>query len=130
MSYNSTWYKEYYRKNKDKKIVTNKKWKETNPEKLELQRRRERCRRFRRIYGISLEDYEEMSEKQNHLCLICQKPEEGKRLAVDHCHNTKIVRGLLCAKCNQGIGHFDDDIDLMLRAIEYVRSHNSIRKNS
>ena len=130
MAYNKEWYKEYYERNKRRKYETNKAWKAKNADKVAQQRRREVCTRMRRVFGITFDDYERMSEAQDHKCKICQRPEKGKRLAVDHCHTTRKVRGLLCAKCNQGIGHFDDDPDLMLRAIEYVQRNISPEQDS
>lgn len=56
-------------------------------------------------------------------CEICGKSEEnnGKGLAIDHCHNTGKIRGMLCSNCNTALGLFDDNIDVMKRAIEYVK---------
>src|SRR6266705_6075811 len=51
--------------------------------------------------GLSVDDYLHLLEKQNGVCAICFRPEKGdKRLAVDHCHVTNVVRGLLCRRCN------------------------------
>jgi hypothetical protein len=57
-----------------------------------------------RLYGIDRPEYERMSEAQGHTCAICGKPENGKALAVDHCHATGAIRGLLCSNCNKGLG--------------------------
>lgn len=70
-------------------------------------------------YGITVDQYKEMLEKQKNLCAICKKSKEEK-LSVDHCHKTKKVRGLLCGSCNRGLGMFMDDIDLLRNAIEYL----------
>src|SRR6267142_6623170 len=67
-------------------------------------------------HNLSLEDFEKMKEKQKGLCYICEKsPELGSRktLFVDHCHKTKKIRGLLCQKCNSGLGMFNDNIELL-----------------
>lgn len=88
----------------------------------EERNRRERDRRFRSKYGITLEEYEERYEAQGGLCAICRRPQAaprkkpGKavrrpapRLAVDHNHDTGQVRGLLCANCNHKlIGRWKD----------------------
>lgn len=80
-------------------------------------------------YGISLEKYNEMHRQQLGLCAICHKPEEGtikgivKRLSVDHCHKSKKIRGLLCAKCNSAIGLFQDDKDLITSALLYINKN-------
>ena len=60
-----------------------------------------------------------MKERQEGKCAICLRPME--KPYVDHCHTTKQVRGLLCQQCNSGIGMFGDNIEIMLRAIEYLK---------
>jgi hypothetical protein len=75
-----------------------------------------------------------MLEKQKNVCAICHQPEtmavEGilKRLSVDHCHESEKngiinIRGLLCARCNHGLGKFKDNIDTMNNAIQYLIDH-------
>lgn len=76
-----------------------------------------------RKYGITPDQYKAMSEAQNHKCAICQKPETTKHLAVDHCHKTGKVRGLLCQVCNTSIGKFRDSIELLTSAIAYLNAH-------
>lgn len=84
---------------------------------------------LRQRFGISLEKYNEMHERQNGVCAICGNSEAAKRngklraLAVDHCHETNKVRGLLCGNCNPMIGYAKDNIQVLERAIEYLRSH-------
>ena len=82
---------------------------------------------LKRTYGITLEDYDKIYDKQNGKCAICKEtfPRRGKEgLAVDHCHNKGIIRELLCCKCNTGIGNFKDNIILLEEAIKYLRKHN------
>jgi len=68
----------------------------------------DRKKHFKRAYGITVEDYETMLINQNKVCKICNKPcKSGKSLAVDHCHETGKVRGLLCAKCNTNLGRIE-----------------------
>lgn len=80
---------------------------------------------LKRIYGITLEYYKQILHSQNYRCSICGVHEEElkKSLAVDHCHNTGIIRGLLCKSCNTGIGNFKDDVDIMKKAIEYIERY-------
>lgn len=83
-------------------------------------------------YGITKEIYDEMYEKQNGVCAICNQPEKlfdkranrVKVLAVDHNHKTGNVRGLLCQSCNTGIGLFEDNIKIMKMAIEYLKEEH------
>jgi len=74
-------------------------------------------------YGITLEDKKTILELQNWSCPICGKDLElhGRDSAVDHCHSTEKVRGILCKDCNTGLGHFKDDEDNLLKAIQYLR---------
>ncbi len=60
-------------------------------------------------FGINNDQYEAMLEEQNHLCLICNNKDDcGRRLAVDHCHTTGKIRGLLCTTCNTALGLLGD----------------------
>lgn len=83
-----------------------------------------------RVYGITIHDYEAMLADQGGLCAICRKPETSKcrgkirKLAVDHCHGTGAVRGLLCANCNLMVGYAKDDSLVLTSAIAYVEKHN------
>lgn len=75
-------------------------------------------------YGLTPETYEEMIEKQNDRCAICHSTDKGRKAAihwfVDHCHKTNRVRGLLCSKCNAGLGTFNDNIEIVQSAINYL----------
>lgn len=79
-------------------------------------------------YNITPEEYEEMFERQNGCCALCGV-EHGTtretRLAVDHDHKTGAVRGLLCPPCNKGLGHFQDNIDVLEAAIAYLGGGSS-----
>jgi hypothetical protein len=75
---------------------------------------------LKRKYGISPDEYKALLHQQNGECLICGSTGGSRRLAVDHCHSTGLVRGLLCTSCNQGLGFFKDEISLLRRAIDYV----------
>ena len=76
-------------------------------------------------YGITPEEYREMLLFQNGVCAICQKPETAMRngsfkdLAIDHNHSTGKVRGLLCSRCNMGIGYLMDNAENLRRAADY-----------
>src|SRR5712691_9384434 len=74
---------------------------------------------FRRRYGMSWNDYDELLARQGGVCAICKKKSK-RRLCVDHCHACRKVRGLLCHKCNTGLGLFDDDTDRLRAAIAYL----------
>lgn len=74
-------------------------------------------------YKISLKDYNVMISKQNGVCAICFKNEltaRNKNLAVDHCHKTGIIRGLLCSNCNRAIGLLKDSVPIIKSALKYL----------
>lgn len=88
---------------------------------------------YKMKYGITFDEYCALCEAVDNKCPICggqAKPpdiemnEKGKgpkgALVLDHCHTTKNVRGVLCAKCNVGLGMFNDDIDSLANAILYL----------
>lgn len=88
-------------------------------------------------YGITLEQYNAMVAAQDNKCLICGLEENTvsksgitKVLAVDHCHTTGKVRGLLCYKCNVGIGHLQDSIEVLESAIQYLKAAKSAGSTS
>lgn len=94
-----------YAKDPSKFQAHNAQWKRDNPEKVKAAYRRAQLRK----YGLTPEDYDRMVEEQGGKCLICNQeppPRNGKPepLAVDHCHEVGVVRGLLCWRCNGAIG--------------------------
>src|SRR5262245_10090595 len=88
-------------------------------------RDRERARR----YGLSLAEFRAIVARQGNDCAICKR--SGVRLYIDHCHVTRIVRRLLCGKCNSGLGFFGDDPVLLRAAADYLeearREHEAAR---
>jgi hypothetical protein len=104
------------------------------PEAKAKHRTLTRRARLKRIFGITPEQYDIILNNQGGVCKICKNPETLKHhktgtiplLAIDHCHKTNTVRGILCAKCNTGIGSFRDDINLLKSAIFYLEESSSI----
>lgn len=88
-----------------------------------------RSDRLQKAFGISLDQYNEMHAAQDGKCAICGNPETATRngktrwLAVDHCHDTGKVRSLLCGNCNPMIGYAKDKIEVLEKAIAYLKSH-------
>jgi hypothetical protein len=76
---------------------------------------------LRRLYDIGIDDYRDMLATQDGKCAICGGEPFGRRLDVDHDHESGRVRGLLCSKCNSGIGSLNDDPDLIDKAAAYLR---------
>lgn len=85
----------------------------------ERKRSARRCE-LKKKYGISTETYEQMLASQGGVCAICHTKPDGKDLAVDHCHTSGKVRGLLCSNCNTALGLFGDDLERMIRARDYL----------
>lgn len=73
-----------------------------------------------RQYGMDADDYRRRFEEQSGRCAICCQPSYLGHLVIDHCHESGVVRGLLCDLCNQGLGRFRDDINALRMAIEYL----------
>lgn len=128
-AYNHKWHVE----NRDKNAERHRKWRAKNPGKDRIYNKRwyhknkeealnlSREWRLKHEFGLSLLDYEAMLIKQSGLCAICLNPEVKRRLAVDHCHQTGRIRGLLCLSCNRGIGLFKDDSEKLVRAATYLK---------
>ncbi|MEK7557448.1 MAG: endonuclease VII domain-containing protein [Patescibacteria group bacterium] len=106
-------------------------WREKNKESIALsgktfsaKYRKLRINYYRfKNYGLSELVFAEMLEKQNHRCRICGdsgKGGTGKFPTVDHCHKTNTVRGILCGRCNTGIGFFKDSPALCIMAARYL----------
>ena len=83
---------------------------------------------IKRIYGISLDDMRELLEKQGGACGICGEnldvmaPRHKGGGAIDHDHATGKVRGILCVKCNAGLGQFRDNEEFLMSAIQYLKA--------
>lgn len=96
-------------------------WAHKNKEKVRLIK----TLSLHRKLNISKDQYLELIELQNNSCKICKKTasDQGKNLAIDHCHKTNKVRGLLCDKCNRGLGYFNDNLDSLQNAISYLKEN-------
>jgi hypothetical protein len=83
---------------------------------------------LKKKYGITPEKYNEMLIEQDHKCYICSKHEDelDRALAVDHCHKTGKVRGLLCGNCNRFLGQIDDSVEIAERLLDYLNKHRDI----
>lgn len=91
-------------------------WSVANRDKLRV---RTRDNHIKRRYGISRADYDALFARQGGLCAICRKPSK-LRLCVDHCHVTGMIRGLLCRKCNAGLGCLGEDQRALVAALAYL----------
>lgn len=101
-------------------IVRSTQWNKDHPETAKRSVRRVY---LRKLYGLTPERYDELLIAQGGGCAICGRPDAHKggiRLHVDHDHDTGKVRGLLCSRCNQSIGAFEDDPALLRLAVAYL----------
>jgi hypothetical protein len=101
---------------RNKRKLEARKWQQDNPKKRKNHRLKQ--------YGITYEDFIELLDKAEHKCQICgysDKSDKKMFPVVDHCHNTNIVRGILCSKCNMALGNFNDSIDNLKNAILYLK---------
>lgn len=129
-AYHAEWYKQnrdniveqrkkYYQDNREEVIARNKAWRKNNPDKLAASKRRYH---LKSNFGISVAAYNALLEKQYGLCAICGCPPiKAQSLAVDHRHEDGKIRGLLCVKCNRGIGTFADSAELLNKAAIYIK---------
>lgn len=75
-------------------------------------------------YGITLEERDRLWKAQNQKCAICGKYSK-RPLHIDHNHRTEEIRGLLCQKCNTGLGMFQDSSAILRLAFEYLERYGS-----
>lgn len=80
----------------------------------------EKNRQLKHRFGITLEDYHGLKNQQDNKCAICKTSFDNVTANVDHCHTTGKVRGLLCSKCNHGLGLFKDSVDNLNEAINFL----------
>ena len=87
---------------------------------------------LRRNYGITSEQYELMFLRQGGVCAACRRPETAiapytnkiRKLAVDHCHVTGLIRELLCETCNKLLGYLEKDPERVEMVVEYLKRHS------
>ena len=77
--------------------------------------------------GLTKDAYLDLLRKASNKCQIC---EQERFLVIDHCHQTKRVRGLLCHNCNKAIGLVNDSVMLLHRMIRYLESNFSLKPNT
>lgn len=124
---------------REKQRLASRRWREAHPEQAKesarMSARRQRLRDPARIkrqnrysrakinHGLSRAELDAMYQMQDGACGICEAPEEGRLLAIDHNHQTGEVRMLLCHNCNRAIGWMQDDPDRLRAAADYLEAH-------
>jgi hypothetical protein len=122
----------HYAANPEKYCAISREWCKRNPERRNSTKRnwyRQNKRHHaatvrKRAYGISSEEYNQLTASQDNACAICEKPWSG-RVCVDHDHKTGRVRGLLCIKCNAVLGMSNDSFRVLFSAIRYLQKNSS-----
>ena len=114
---NKATYKKYAKKNKEKRRKRNKAWRDKNPDKMKFYR-------IKTKYGIGVDEYRKLLSEQDNCCCICGVDFSAAKPVVDHCHESGSIRGILCARCNVGIGMFRESIDSLSNAIIYLSRYN------
>ena len=112
----------YYLENKQRISKRNSAWLKSKSGK-----EYDRKKKLRTKYNMTVEQYDSILKEQNNCCKICSTHESefNKRLAVDHCHTTGKIRGLLCMACNILLGKAKDNINTLNNAIDYLNNNNS-----
>lgn len=105
--------REYYYKNREWISKKNKEYRQRNPEVV-------KNNKLKKTFGITLEEYTKILTEQGGVCAVCKKSPQTKYLAVDHCHKSERIRGLLCAQCNTALGLLQDSLEIIQRLAEYV----------
>ena len=121
MAASKEYFQQYYIKHQDKIKARSARRRKADPNRAE-------DARLRRMFGISLQEYNEMLVQQDGVCAICRKPEsvwwrkkgQPKKFSVDHDHATGRVRGLLCQKCNSILGYAEDEPLRLIEAARYL----------
>jgi hypothetical protein len=125
----------WYERNRAREIARVKAWQQRNRDRVNETQRRTRERRkpaaredhLRRKFGITQADYERMLATQGGGCAICARaPRAGSSLHVDHDHESGEVRGLLCFRCNGGLGQFAEDEDRLGDAMAYLTRNDEL----
>jgi len=109
-----------------KKCFSTRSSKNWNGKTQEERKRINTRNRLQYYYNLSVENYQQMLDNQEHKCYICgaSNTSSGKCLFVDHCHISGKIRKLLCQSCNSGLGMFKDNPYVLLKAAEYLKEHN------
>ena len=120
--------REYRKRNPEKAKEKKQRWHEAHPGRRSFQHWKGM---LKKNFGLTVEEYQVIQNTQNNLCLICGNPEtktskDGNifRLSIDHCHLCSVIRGLLCQRCNALLGFVEEDIEVLERAILFIKEHN------
>ena len=122
------YFRDYYRKRKEKLDAYKKEWIDKNPDKpAEYSKKyndktKEKRQKWQRhyLYGLTHEQFEAMLTEQDNKCALCSRSFIEAKIFVDHCHSVGNVRGLLCPSCNTALGLIKDDLGWLVKAKKYL----------
>lgn len=110
--------KQHYYANHKQEIQRRVVYRKNNIEKVKASNRNTK---LKKAYGITQEQFLEMSSKQDNKCACCG---QETKLVVDHCHTTKRIRELLCGNCNTALGLLNENLNIVQNLETYIRKHN------
>lgn len=121
--------KEYNERNKEHVKKRHKKYYENNKLKFLESGWKRKGILNKNSEAFKKQDFDELFERSNYTCAICNTnaPKHLKGFVVDHCHNTGIARGILCAHCNLALGGFKDNVEILNKAINYLNDAGPYR---
>lgn len=115
--------RQYHADDRPRSRASTARWRAENPKKAKDTQRRAQ---LKADFGISPEQYEYLASGQGGTCVICQEPcASGRRLAVEHCHDTGQVRGLACSRCNVALGMLKDCPNRAAAILVYLKAHGN-----
>ena len=125
---------ERYMADPAKAMARVKRWQQANPDRVSATqrarrarpeiKRADRARHLRNKYGVTIEQYDDLLASQGGGCAICgREPRPDISLHLDHDHESGQLRGILCFRCNNALGDFDDDMSLLRAAVRYIESY-------
>lgn len=103
-------------------------WRASNKSAVRLSWKKASLRKYyRQTYGLEVEERQDLFDKANRQCQLCEIPESELAigLVIDHDHHTGTIRGVLCGSCNSALGLFKENVSVMLKAIGYIKAANS-----
>lgn len=121
--------KDWYERNKNKATAKVKEWREKNVDAIKQYRAKNRQKHYRqelvRKYGVEPQWFDDQLHIQNDSCVCCKRLFQwGNKQTtphVDHCHDSQIVRGILCNRCNTVLGLCQDNDRLLSSLARYLR---------
>jgi hypothetical protein len=129
-AYHKKYHAKWYEENKEKRNIEIVEYVKTKP--IAWRKAINRKSNLKLRYNLTPQEYETKLANQNYCCAICGKDanknirrSKVEPLCVDHCHTTKKLRDLLCFHCNSFLGHAKDNVDVLLKAAQYLIDHQN-----